>query len=139
MRAEPSVPRNTPCASCPYRQGVPSGIWGEEEYSKLPRYDGDMSGQPAQAFACHHSDGKICAGWLGHRDPSDLLAVRFGIIRGDLAPECAEYSTDVPLFPTGQAAADHGMQEIRNPSEDAQDAIVKIVRIRAGSGRPVTL
>jgi hypothetical protein len=98
-----------------------------------------MGGQPANAFSCHHSDGNVCAGWLGHRDPSDLLAVRIGIIRGALAPECAEYTTDVPLFPTGEAAAVHGMREIRTPSEDAQDAIEKIVKIRAGSGRPVTI
>ncbi|WP_354574206.1 DUF6283 family protein [Frigoribacterium sp. UYMn621] len=57
MNSTPSLPRKSPCASCPFRVNVPSGIWGPEEYEKLPRYDGDMVGQSPKAFACHQFDG----------------------------------------------------------------------------------
>lgn len=29
------TPRKTPCASCPYRKDVPSGVWEASEYEKL--------------------------------------------------------------------------------------------------------
>ncbi|MFE6966902.1 DUF6283 family protein [Agromyces sp. NPDC057679] len=123
-------PRKTPCASCPYRTGVASGIWHPEEYEKLVRYDGETFEQPVQTFMCHQGEGDVCSGWLGHADPSELLAVRIGIMRGDLHPECADYTTDVPLFSSGAEAADHGLRDLQEPGEKAISTIDKLVRLR---------
>lgn len=133
-----ATPRRTPCASCPYRQNVPSGIWHPDEYAKLARYDGPTHEQTAVAvFSCHQGDGDVCAGWLGHRDPADILAVRIGVVAGDLDPACAEYTTDVPLFESGAAAAAHGCRDVATPAVDAQAAIDKITRTRQLAGNPV--
>lgn len=134
-----STPRPRPCASCPYRQGVPSGVWHEEEYDKLPRYDGDMASQPAAVFMCHQGGeaGHVCSGWLGHRDPADLLAVRIGVVTGALDPSCAEYTTNVPLFTSGAEAAAHGRRDIDNPSPAAAQTIAKVTTTRARTENPV--
>ena len=124
----PSTPRKTPCASCPYRKNVPSGVWDASEYAKLPGYDGQIHEQTSRAvFMCHQQDGCACSGWLGHRDPDDLLAVRLGVSFGTLDPSCLDYTTDVPLFDSGQAAADHGMADIETPGAEAREVIEKIV------------
>ncbi|KQO98930.1 DUF6283 family protein [Leifsonia sp. Leaf264] len=127
-------PRPTPCASCPYRRSAPSGVWHGEEYAKLPRYDGETFEQPIAAFMCHHGAGDVCSGWLGHADPTQLLAVRLGIMHGNLHPDCADYTTTVPLFPTGAAAAEHGLAELREPGGRAQDTIDKLVKLRQLKG-----
>jgi hypothetical protein len=133
-----SAPRPTPCATCPYRENVPSGVWAPEEYEKLPRYDADIADQPQAVFMCHQQDGCVCAGWLGHRDPRDLLAVRIGIITGSLDPACADYSTDVPLFPTGADAAAHGAVGVDEPGPRAAAAIEKLlVQRTAEAGRRI--
>lgn len=131
------TPRPSPCASCPYRRSVPSGVWAAEEYDKLRSYDGDIPQQlehgGTAVFLCHQNgtDGnQACSGWLGHREPGELLAVRLGISSGHLDPACAEYTTSVELFESGDAAARHGEHEIEQPSEDATAAISKIVRKR---------
>lgn len=129
--------RPSPCASCPYRRNVPSGVWAAEEYDKLRSYDGDMAQQLERGglavFLCHQNgtDGnQACSGWLGHREPSEMLAVRLGISAGHLDPACAEYTTSVELFGSGDAAAQHGEHEIEQPSGDAAATISKIVRKR---------
>lgn len=134
-KTSPGKPRKNPCGSCPYRQNVPSGVWHEEEYDKLPRYDGEISEQiengGISAFGCHQADGSICSGWLGHRDPLDMIAVRLGLSSGHLDPSCADYATSVPLFASGAEAAEHGKQEIDNPSPEATKLSHKIVRKRS--------
>jgi hypothetical protein len=127
---EVKVPRRSPCASCPYRQGVASGIWDTTEYEKLPRYDGETHEQEAMAvFMCHQPGcSNVCAGWLGHRDPSELLAVRLGLVRGELDERSLDYSTTVPLFESGAAAAEHGLADIAQPGTAAQMVIAKITR-----------
>lgn len=126
---QPAKARKTPCGSCPYRREVASGIWHESEYAKLEGYDGDIIDQSAHAvFMCHQQDGCVCSGWLGHRDPAGLLAVRLGISRGDLAPEVIEYTTTVPLFESGADAAAHGLAELYQPGEAAVRVIEKITR-----------
>lgn len=125
-----SLPRKSPCASCPYRQNVPSGVWDAEEYAKLPAYDRDTGEQPTQAFGCHQGDGKVCAGWLAFGEPYDLLAVRIGIAFGTMDPSCGEYTTDVPLFSSGAEAAAHGMRDIEHPSAEAVKVGEKIIRKR---------
>lgn len=140
---DPAVPRKRPCASCPYRLDVPAGIWHPTEYAKLPAYDGDIGEQledPDQAlrtFACHQADGRVCSGWLGHRDPLDMLAVRIGLSSGRLAPECADYTTDVPLFESGADAAAHGTLEPGEPKEPRTlKAIAKLLVSRGYEERP---
>jgi len=129
--ATPAEPRKTPCATCPYRRSVPSGLWDKSEYDKLARYDGDIPEQTAMAvFLCHGADGSVCAGWLGHRDPTEMLAVRIGLMDGRLAESCASYETDVPLFPSGAAAVAHGAAEIERPGPRAAAAIDKLIRSR---------
>lgn len=132
MTEQVKPPRKTPCASCPYRKSVPSGIWDTSEYEKLPRYDGETFEQTAIAvFMCHQGCGDVCAGWLGHRDPEELLAVRLGLIRGELDERSLSYTTEVPLFTSGAEAAAHGLAELDAPGTDAELVITKIVRKRS--------
>ena len=136
-RSQAADPRPRPCASCPYRCDVPSGVWEQEEYDKLPRYDGDVMGQSPAVFMCHQSDGHVCSGWLGHRDhPAELLAVRLGGMAGRLSEACLDYATDVPLFGSGAEARAHGLAEITAPSRAARTTQAKIERARAVRGRP---
>lgn len=128
------VRANGPCRTFPYRLDVPSGVWAAEEYDKLARYDGDILSQATsdgatRPFHCHSTPDDLCAGWAGHRDPTDLLAVRVGISRGVLAPEVADYRTDVPLHPSGAAAAAHGERDIEQPGPAAVAAIGKVARL----------
>lgn len=123
--------RPGPCASCPYRVGVPSGIWDADEYAKLLRYDGELAAQDPTAFQCHQNDGSLCAGWVAHTgDPLDLLAVRLNIVSGRIDPDVANYTTAVELFDSGAAAAAHGMSEIHDPGVRARVTIDKILKAR---------
>ncbi|OZB84383.1 DUF6283 family protein [Microbacterium sp. 13-71-7] len=140
MSSEQDEPRRRPCASCPYRRDVPSGVWHPDEYAKLALYDGETHEQPVAVFHCHQGSGDVCAGWLGHRDPLDLLAVRIGFSEGRLSAACLEYSTTVPLFESGTAAAEHGTREVEHPSPEAVEVIRKVIRVRSGSAEgPVSL
>lgn len=132
-------PAPQPCASCPYRCDVPSGVWDAAEYAKLTAYDADMAGQPIELFQCHQNPGgvrraRMCSGWLGTHGGENLLAVRIAAVRGAITGETVtaafDYDSPVSLFPTGQTAADHGIREIDNPSPEAQKLIGKIIRTR---------
>lgn len=79
---------------------------------------------------CHQDDGCVCSGWLAHRNADDMLAVRLGLIMGELDASCLDYTTDVPPFESGAAAAEHGMKQFQEPSEDAAKVINKINRKR---------
>jgi len=125
-----ATPRPRPCASCPYRRDVPSGVWAAEEYDKLPGFDGPTGEQTPVVFFCHQQDGSVCSGWLGHADPYHLLGVRIGISMGLIDPACADYATDVPLFASGQEAAEHGVAAIEAPSAKAEQTIRKILTRR---------
>lgn len=129
-------PRVRPCASCPYRRSVPSGVWDASEYAKLSAYDAPTLQQPAAVFMCHQQDGSVCSGWLGRPSSDQLLGLRIGVITGQLDPACAGYTTDVPLFPTGAEAAAHGMRQIADPPEPAREVISKLIRQRMGRPRP---
>lgn len=126
-------PAPRPCESCPYRKDVESGIWAHEEYEKLRAYDQDTVYQPLAVFQCHQADSgsdrsRMCAGWVGcHGD--DLLALRLhGVKTGDYS--AMEYTTPVPLFSSGNEAADHGQREIDSPSDEASRKIEKIKKVR---------
>lgn len=133
--SEPATPRPRPCPSCPYRRDVPSAVWEDTQYQLLEAYDGDMAVQRPNPFFCHQGDNHICSGWLAHKDPMDLLAVRIGIAFGRLDPSCADYYTDVELFESGEEAATHGMQDYKHPSAEARKLIEKIKKVRAIPGR----
>jgi len=125
------LPRKRPCASCPYRRDVPSGVWSEGEYVKLPSYDGEITDQIENGgmatFGCHQADGHLCAGWVGHRDPYELIALRLAVGSGHVDEAVFDYKTDVPLFCSGQEACDHGMAEIDAPGEKADRIIRKLL------------
>lgn len=137
MTTLPPAPR--PCVSCPYRTDVPSGIWSQEEYGKLPLYDGPTGTQPPRLFLCHQHDraderARVCAGWAGCHDGDDLLALRVAVSSRAITVETAgaiqDYVSPVPLFASGAEAAAHGMREIRKLGPAARQAIHKIRRTR---------
>ena len=133
---EPIRPRPRPCATCPYRRDVPSGVWEPSEYVKLLAWDGEADAQSLHGFRCHSQDGHLCSGWVAHRgDPGELLAIRLGVAMGWAAPDTLDYSTDVPLFGSGAEAAEHGMAEVETPGPEAVKAIAKVMRAREGRGR----
>lgn len=136
-----SPPAPRPCASCPYRVDVPSGIWHPDEYAKLPTYDEPTPFQPHGVFLCHQVNGHACAGWAGCHDMTDSLAVRLAFLSGDLSSgdfnDLCEYTTDVALFVTGREAAKHGMREIEHPTPDAARTMNKIIRRRSTTDRPI--
>lgn len=136
-RVLPPAPR--PCATCPYRQDVPAGVWAEEEYAKLPLYDEPTYAQPAGLFLCHQRDrdddrARVCGGWAGCHDGDELMALRVGVVSGMISPETAEavraYVSPVPLFASGAEAAAHGRSGIDDPGPAAALAIGKIRRTR---------
>ena len=103
-------PAKSPCGSCPYRRDVPPGVWADQEYTKLPAYDGQTWEQPTGLFLCHQRDGRLCAGWVGCHDMSHSLAIRLGRLEPEVVQEVFDYTSPVPLWNTGQQAATHGMQ-----------------------------
>lgn len=134
------APAPKPCASCPYRQDVPSGIWSAHEYEKLLNYDKEFPFQPAAMFQCHQNErddpkARLCAGWVATHGPDNLLAVRLAPARERMSPAefaaTLDYTTTVAVFATGAEAAAHGMRDIECPSEAAELAIEKIVGRRS--------
>jgi hypothetical protein len=131
--AELIGPRRAPCATCPYRRDVPSGIWTANEYDKLPVYDRDIASQAMagafSAFFCHTQDGNLCAGWVGCHDMHETLAIRAG--RSDLDLDVIlNYQSPVPLFASGAEAAEHGKRDIERPGSVAQRKIVQLLKQR---------
>lgn len=122
-----------PCKSCPYRRDVPSGVWHESEYNKLPGYDGTMAEQAMKGafgvFMCHQQDGKLCAGWVGAHGAENLLAFR--MTRHTIDESVFEHKSQVPLFESGAAACAHGKQAIRRPGERARNTMNQLLRKRA--------
>jgi hypothetical protein len=129
---KPPAPR--PCVTCPYRRDVPSGVWSDEEYEKLPPFDGETWEQPPSVFLCHQQDGKLCAGWVAVHDMNESFGLRLACSTGAVAPEdldeILDYTTDVPLFDSGAEAAEHGLAEIDEPGPDAVKAVKKLTRKR---------
>ena len=120
------VVRKGPCGSCPYRRDVPSGVWSFNEYEKLRGYDEITPYQPHGLFMCHATPEALCHGWAvvhttrGHE--FDLLALRVHRWEGEV-PEPA-----VPLFGSGNEAADHGQADIEHPGPKAVETIAKLQR-----------
>ena len=128
----PAKPRKRPCSSCPYRLDVPSGVWAESEYSKLPDYDRPTGQQPMQVFMCHQADGTVCSGWAAVHGDRDNLALRMAASLGaDIDRDAViAYTTDVPLFSTGMDAALHGIADIEEPGPMARAVVAKLMEQR---------
>jgi hypothetical protein len=127
-------PARTPCVSCPYRRDTPPGVWGDEEYAKLERYDAETGEQPMGVFMCHQDTGRVCAGWAGCHDGNHLLALRLARPFKSMTDEAIEatidYVSPVPLFGSGREAAEHGRSGIDDPSPDAQAVAAKVIERR---------
>jgi hypothetical protein len=126
-------PAPRPCESCPYRLDVPSGVWHEDEYAKLPAYDRETMYQPAGVFLCHQQNGRVCAGWVGCHDMSQSLGLRFAAreMDPDDVAACLDYTSPVPLFKTGTEAAAHGLRDLEAPGTPAVRVMSKIARRRS--------
>lgn len=133
-------PAKAPCRSCPYRKDVPSGVWHESEYDKLPPFDAPdiPSGQPIAAFFCHQQDGRLCAGWCGCHDMTESIGLRMtlsmGMISGDDYDDAINYESPVELFESGAEAAAHGKKQILAPDTQARRAIARLERKKASRG-----
>ena len=120
--------RAMPCEACPYRRDVPSGIWARHEYAKLKQYDQITPLQPFGKFACHASPEAICHGWAvvhsrrGHE--YELVALRIRKV-GEAPPTIPQEV--VPLFSSGCEAAEHGMRDLENPSEEAREFSARLM------------
>jgi len=127
-------PRETPCGTCPYRAGVPSGLWAAAEYEKLPAYDGSTTEQAVAGawgvFCCHSSPDELCAGWA-HLADEDTLALRFAarMLDIDAAAVVAFRITAVAMHASHTAAALHGLRDIDHPDERALAAAAKLERL----------
>jgi hypothetical protein len=116
--------RSQACSACPYRQDVPSGVWSQKDYDKLPPYDAPTSAQPLAPFACHATPGHLCHGWAvvhtsrGHEH--DLMALRVSS-GGEVPP------ASTPLFGSGTEASEHGKRDIDTPSDEARRVATKLV------------
>lgn len=124
------APAKNPCGSCPYRTDVPSGIWHRSEYDKLAEYDRPFIEQPMGAFHCHQQDGRLCAGWVGCHDMENTLAFRINArsFTKEVIQAVLNYETSVPLFESGAAAREHGLQEYANPGTRANKIMDKMLR-----------
>jgi hypothetical protein len=122
-----------PCGSCPYRKDVPSGVWAESEYNKLPEYDHELIFlQPQGAFFCHQQTGSLCAGWVGCHDMENSLAMRMSLM-ADLITEAQylealRYECPIPLWESGDAARTHGLKDLHEPGEQARKVVQKLER-----------
>lgn len=125
-------PAPRPCESCPYRRDVPSGVWADEEYDKLPEFDKDTASQPPGVFLCHQQNGRVCAGWIGCHGAHELLGVRIAASMRKMSDAdllaTLNYTSPVPLFASGAEAAAHGKAEIRSLGTGARRVIAKVSR-----------
>jgi len=128
---------SVPCGSCPYRRDVPSGIWTQHEYDKLPAYDADFPFQPQARFDCHQRDGNLCGGWLACHGAENLLSLRLlAVIKPErLDPAVFDYSTDVPVFASGSEARAHGIREIAKPKRRARKMVRGLMKLKGVRGR----
>jgi hypothetical protein len=126
-------PAKNPCGSCPYRCDVPSGVWDESEYAKLPEFDLPTAEQPPSVFMCHQADGRLCAGWTACHDMGESLGLRMVSLSGQIQSvddldAILGYETSVPLFGSGAEAAAHGRAEIKSPGERALRTVEKLTQ-----------
>lgn len=123
---------HNPCSSCPYRKDVPPAVWDRAEYDKLREYDNEPPDAPLLIFMCHQgpmiNKELVCKGWLDVHP--DCIAVRIGVLRGEIGVRDIEQRTDVPLYSSGVEAARAGAKGIRRPTRSAKDMIGKLEKMR---------
>lgn len=133
------APAAAPCRFCPYRRDVPSGVWMEDEYAKLPPYDGKTWEQPVGVFLCHQQDGRACAGWASVHGDENSMALRMasaaGYLDGETLDAILDYEASVPVFATGAEAAEHGLAEVETPGPAALRTVERLQRKRRRGGR----
>lgn len=133
---KPLTVAKAPCKSCPYRRDVPSGVWGKEEYDKLPIYDKtiveQLMGGGYARFDCHQRDGNLCAGWVATHGAVNLLALRLASER--VAEDVWDYKSPVPVFKSGADAAAHGIKAINRPGARARRMIQTLTRKKDRDG-----
>ena len=126
-----------PCSTCPYRKDVPPGIWAEEEYQKLRGYDDGAQPLALATFLCHQSTitdrETVCRGWLSVHCES--VAVRLAEARGEVPPGAKYDPVPVPLYATGNEAADAGLRGVKRPSRKARREIDKLTVRKKRKGR----
>jgi len=111
-------------------------VWGADEYVKLKGYDeqpyvrGEEEKPPVLAtFHCHqqHATGvdTVCRGWLSvHRDS---VAVRFAVANELLTWEDVPEEAEPLYYETGTEACEAGLAGVPDPSDDARQAIDRLV------------
>jgi len=138
---EPLVPRDGPCATCPYRRNAPTGLWAKKEYDSLELYDGPTGLQAVKGaigvFFCHSAPELVCAGWAAVHGDAESFALRLAAMRGHDVAAVIAYTTTVQLWASGHEAAEHGRSGIEHPGEDARAAVAKVTKAREATGRPV--
>jgi hypothetical protein len=101
-------------------------VWSYQEYQKLRDYDEITPLQPMATFACHATPDHHCHGWAvchtNRGNEYDLIALRIWPPEGEI-PEAA-----VPLFASGNEAADHGQRDVTAPSREAVETADRLVR-----------
>jgi hypothetical protein len=126
--------RSSPCRYCPYRADCPSGVWAHEEYERLRTYDAPTFAQPVAGFGCHATPDCYCNGWAvvhsGRGHEFELLALRLRWPEGGMPDPV------VSFFPSGAAAADHGQAGIETLSDEAIEAIGRLIRKGTGAMHP---
>jgi len=128
-------PRSSPCPSCPYRKGCPSGVWDATEYAKLEWYDAPTYAQPIGVFMCHDArdEQTMCRGWLDVHDKRQLLALRVMSAHDQVTADVFDLpKSGVPVFASGKAAAKHGQRDIKRPKAAALRVIAKLTRRKKG-------
>lgn len=126
-----------PCGSCPYRRDTPPGVWDASEYEKLRHFGFDPeAGIPPTiaVFLCHqtHLLGRetVCRGWLTVEQ--DSPAVRLALSRGEVTAAQVYAPALVPLYATGDEAADAGLAAVERPPLAARRLATRLHRKGVG-------
>ena len=121
------------CDTCPYLKATPSGIWSEEEYRKLPKYD-DNESLTLSIFHCHQENATgvptVCRGWVSTARES--ISVRLGVLQGLIAVEDLPNGLEDAYYSSGHEACEAGLRDIDDPSEEALELLNKLLRRGAG-------
>ena len=99
-------------------------MWAHDTYELLRPYDLPTGEQPFAPFGCHATPEHYCHGWAvvhsQRGSPYELLALRL------FSPDNPIPEAAVPLFESGNEAADHGQADIEQPSIEARLAVQKL-------------
>lgn len=132
------------CDTCPYRRDTPSGIWSEEEYRKLAKFDEPSIGPLGlpddnlfSTFHCHQENatGKptACRGWVWtHGDTVGFRMAMFNGLIDPSDPNMPQEDESHIYYDTGVEACEAGMVDIEEPSFEALLKVDSLVERGAG-------